>query len=164
MDIVRRLEIEHACSRLATLYCHHIDHGNAEGFVDLWTEDGVYQPAARSEPIVGRDAIRQWVRAYPAHALTRHVTANHLVEVVDEDTAVGTSYTLVFREPHPVPGEISSRMSPRSFVEYVDSYRRTPDGWRFARRVYRFLFLQEGEPTRPAPRPDFPTAVGSLPL
>ena len=77
-------------------------------------------------------------------------TANQLVHVVDESHATGTSYAIVFREPSPQEGVISARVTPRSLVEYQDTYRRTAEGWKIARRFYQFNFLQAEEDRRPA--------------
>lgn len=164
MDIVQRLEIENDCRRLTILYCHHIDHLNPQAFADLFTEDAVYKPAIEPEPIVGHAAILRWINRYPKDRLGRHMSTNQLVEIIDEDHAVGTSYAVVFREEHPVEGEISTNSTPRSFAEYVDTYRRTDDGWRIASRVYRVNFLEKDAPVRMKTWPEFPTSIGSLQL
>lgn len=151
MDDIARMAIEHACTKLTILYCRHLDHLDPEAFADLYTEDALYKPAVEPEPIVGRSNILAWIRRYPKERLGRHLATNQIVDVIDADTATGSSYALVFREPAPADGLISTRVTPRSMVEYKDSYRRTPQGWRIAARIYRFNFLQEDETRRPAP-------------
>lgn len=143
--------IEHQCQRLMSLYCTYLDNPDADGFAGLWAEDGMYKPAINPEPMYGRTTIHDWLQAYPKHRLGRHLSMNQVVDVVDEDNATGKSYAVVFREPNPQKGIISTRATPRSMVEYTDTFRRTPEGWRFATRYYVINFMQEEETLRPAP-------------
>lgn len=149
MDDLTRLVIENECRRLAVLYCHHLDHLNPDAFAALYAEDAVYKPAVEPAPIVGRPAILDWIRRYPRNRLGRHISTNHIVEVLDADTARGSSCAVVFREPDPQAGVLSTRVTPRSVVEYADTYRRTAEGWRFAVRTYQMQFLQAEESRRP---------------
>lgn len=149
MDDLARLVIENECQKLATLYCTHLDHLNPEAFANLFAEDALYKPAVEPEPIAGRAAILEWIYRYPKARLGRHLSTNQIVEVIDENNAKGSSYAVVFREPNPQPDVLSDRVTPRSMVEYTDTYRRTPEGWRFARRFYRIDFMQAEEARRP---------------
>jgi hypothetical protein len=142
VDAVQRLVIENECRKLSLLYCRHLDHLDPSAFADLYAEDAVYKPAAVAEPIRGRSAIFDWISHYPRDRLGRHISTNQMVEVTDDSRATGTSYAVVFREPDPEIGRISTRVTPRSVVEYEDTYRRTEQGWLFASRRYRFQFLQ----------------------
>lgn len=164
MDGLQRLTIENECQKLAVLYCWHLDHLNPEAFARLYTEDALYKPAIEPEPIIGREAILEWIRRYPARRLGRHVSTNQFVEVIDEEHAVGTSYAVVFREPDPETGRVSGHVTPRSVVEYVDNFRRTSDGWKFSSRCYQMLFLQAEQTNRPVPWSDFPKTIGTLSL
>lgn len=142
VDVVERLVAESGCRDLSGQYCRHLDHLDPEAFAALWTEDGEYKPAASTSTIVGREAILAWARSYPTDRLGRHLSTNQIIEVTDSDRAVGSSYSVVFREPRPEIGAISTRVVPRSVVEYQDKYWRTSDGWRFASRVYTYSFLE----------------------
>ena len=149
MDPVQRMLIEHECRNLTVRYCQHLDHLDPDGFASIYTEDAVYKPAVEPVPIEGREAIRAWIGRYPKDRLGRHIATNQIVDVIDADKAKGTSYAIVFREPAPQEGVISSRVMPRSLVEYTDTYRRTEEGWKIARRFYRFDFLDAEETRRP---------------
>lgn len=150
MDDISRMLIEHQCGKLADLYCKYLDHKDPEAFADLYTEDAVYKPAIQPVPIVGRDRILEWIRAYPSSRMVRHVSTNQIVEVIDQNSAKGTSYAITFREPNPQEGEVSTRTAPRAVVEYVDTYRRTADGWKIASRYYNIDFLEGEETNRPS--------------
>lgn len=151
MDDLNRMLIEHECRKLMILYCNHLDHSDPESFAGIYAEDAMYKPAALPDPIHGRPAILEWAKAYPKHRLGRHFSTNQLVEVVDEDRATGRSYAVVFREPDPREGTVSTRVTPRSVVEYFDEFRRTAEGWRIASRYYQVQFMEEGEAVRPLP-------------
>jgi hypothetical protein len=133
------------------LYCHFLDHPDPDGFAGIYTEDGMYKPAALPEPMYGHQAIRAWMAAYPTNRLGRHFSTNQIVDVVDEDHATGRSYAVVFREPAPRDGVLSSEVTPRSVVEYFDQFRRTDDGWRISERYYQVQFMQADESVRPLP-------------
>ena len=64
-------------------------------------------------------AIRDWIGRYPKDRLGRHVATNQIVEVIDEDSATGSSYAIVFREPAPREGVISDRVTPRASSQSV---------------------------------------------
>lgn len=149
MDELQRMLIEHACQKLMINYSHRIDEHDADGFAALFAEDATYKPAVEPAPLVGREAIRRWAREYPAQRLTRHVCGNLLVDVLDHDRAIGSSYAVVFREPTPMGAEISSRVTPRAVVKYHDEFRSTGEGWRFSLRYYDVDFLDSGESVRP---------------
>ncbi|MBC9226488.1 hypothetical protein GL325_09155 [Aeromicrobium sp. 636] len=151
MNDLDRLCIEHECTKLMTLYCLHLDHPDADGFAGIFTQDALYKPAARPEPVRGRYAIRAWLEAYPRDRLGRHVSTNQVVDVLDEDHARGRSYGVVWREPEPRAGVVSSNVSPRSLVEYFDEFVRTDEGWRISFRYYQLNFMHADEVVRPAP-------------
>jgi hypothetical protein len=162
VDDVQRLSIESECIKLANLYCWYLDRPDSAGFASIYTEDAIYKPAIEPVPIVGRAAILAWIEAYPKDRLGRHISTNQIVEVIDEDNASGVSYAIVFREPEPQDDAISTRVIPRSVLEYVDSYRRTTEGWKISERYYRVLFWQAEQTVRPAQWADFPSEIGSL--
>lgn len=162
MDDLTRLGAENECRKLMLLYCWHIDHLDPEAFAGLFAADAEYKPAAEPVPMVGREAIRTWADAYPKEKLGRHVSTNQIIEVADESNATGVSYSVVFRDPAPAEGEVSANVVPRCLVEYVDTFKRTDEGWKFTSRCYRMIFLEESETNRPRLWQDFPTASGSL--
>ncbi|MGH8880245.1 MAG: nuclear transport factor 2 family protein, partial [Stackebrandtia sp.] len=55
---------------------------------------------------------------------------------VDGDTATGRAYIHEF-------GRFPGDKSHENYSRYHDEYRRTPDGWRFASRVYEIIYHDE---------------------
>jgi len=124
---------EHECIKLMVGYCVHADHGDAEAFAALFAEDGAWVQGSGQE-IRGRDALRAYIRARSPRVLTRHVSTNMLVRVVDAHTATGVAYAVVFRE-RDYDGAVPAPMRlPEAVIEYRDEFRYTSDGWRIMRR------------------------------
>jgi hypothetical protein len=71
---------------------------------------------------------------------------------LDGDTATGRTYIEEF-------GRFRDGGSHLNYAVYHDKYRRTPDGWKFAERVYELMYvdttpLTGTAPDQAAPLPD----------
>lgn len=135
MDDLTRLLIERDCLRLMTAYCTHLDNRDTEAFLDLYTPEATW---IRTEPLppidlTGRERIRSFVERRGTDSYSKHLVINPVIDVIDENNAKGVSFGLVVRGPardsFPVP-----MRGLELLVEYRDTFVRTPDGWRFARR------------------------------
>jgi len=141
MDDLQKLLIERECERLVTKYCHLVDHGQAAQVAELFTEDGVW--ASPEATMTGREQIRAGFqrRQEDTARMSRHVCCNLLVEVVDEDHAGGVVYLTLYRADGDPARRVSPSAAPSVVGEYRDRFRRTPDGWRFAKREIEVSFL-----------------------
>lgn len=74
-------------------YCWMVDEGDEEGWLALWTEDGVFT-GLTPEPIVGREALRGVVRMGQAGGpgKTRHMVANLICDYQDGRDSVYAAY------------------------------------------------------------------------
>ena len=134
VDFSKKLEIERECERLIAQYCHYVDHGEASNIADLFTEDGVWTNV--NVTMAGRDGIRNGFQKRQDNKgrMSRHVCTNALIDVINEHEANGTVYlSLYFHD-----GEPGRERSPTDCLqklgEYRDSFVKTGEGWRFARR------------------------------
>ncbi|UVO51271.1 nuclear transport factor 2 family protein [Sphingomonas sp. SUN019] len=120
-----RRAIEWDCARLINLYAMLNDEARWTDVAALYAEDGsMTRPTAPDAPIVGRAAILAAFTARPPR-ITRHMTANIVVDVVDADNATATSAMLLFTAPD----------KPPLVGGFVDRLRRVSDeGWRFVER------------------------------
>jgi uncharacterized protein (TIGR02246 family) len=109
--------------KLLARYCFAIDARDAEVWAALFTADGVFHYAP-GEPLSGHDALRAFVSMVPDDR--HHLTMNEIIEL-HGDTATVKAYALVTRATPPVISAVG---------DCNDTLVRTPDGWRFARRVY----------------------------
>lgn len=141
MDALQRMLIERECERLVTRYCHLVDHGQAAQVAELFTEDGAW--ASPEATVTGREQIRaSFQRRQDAAArMSRHVCGNLLIDVEDADHASGVVYLTLYRHDGDPARRISPSAAPSVVGEYRDRFRRTPDGWRIARREVEVSFL-----------------------
>ena len=104
--------------QLAYRYNLAIDRGDAEGWADTFTPDGVFDVAGQLRS--GRDELIAF--AASVHGL-RHTLANPAINVTG-DAAAMRAYFVVYEGT-----------AVRGTGTYEDQLVRTPDGWRFAKRV-----------------------------
>lgn len=131
------LAIRNVLARLAQL----ADDGDLNEYVSLFTEDGVWEGPATGQPS-GADFKR--VRKGHADLLagakerraqgiqgpntnTHHVVTNTAIQL-NGDTATAKSFYMYLVNTHKKP-EVSL------MGVYNDTFRRTPKGWKMARRV-----------------------------
>jgi len=108
---------------LLARYCLHLDRAEHEEWLALFLPDATYEVYGRT--FAGHDGLRAMISAAP-HGL--HLGGQPVIEV---DGAVARSQqNLLFLD-------LSTGRS-RAAV-YDDELRRTPEGWRFARRKCRFI-------------------------
>ena len=118
-------------------YSRTYDGKDADGYAELFTEDAVFEVyAGREKPLLhcgSREAIREWARALheemPDGYQSRHDQTGTIFEQLGPDSARTTTMLLGTRR---YPGDESPRISGTGI--YHDEWRKTPDGWRFARR------------------------------
>jgi uncharacterized protein (TIGR02246 family) len=137
------LQIERACERLVTDYCHFVDHGEAARIADLFTEDGVWR--APGVEMKGRDEIRSGfqVRQDNAARMSRHVCNNFSLDVTGDDRAEGVVYLTLYRHDGDPSRKTSPLPGPTMVGEYRDQFARTADGWRIASRRSIVSFIRE---------------------
>jgi 3-phenylpropionate/cinnamic acid dioxygenase small subunit len=95
-----------------------IDTGDAAGWAATFTPDGVFDVAGQVRS--GRDELIAF--AASVHGL-RHTMANPVIDVTGDAASV-RAYFIVFQGPAVL-----------GTGTYSDEVVRTPDGWRFAKRV-----------------------------
>jgi 3-phenylpropionate/cinnamic acid dioxygenase small subunit len=131
-----QLEIHTLLARLT----HLADAGDIDEYVDLFTSDGRWEPPAGSElpirAVAGRaDLVAGVVERRGAGmsgpgTFTRHVVTNIALTRKDADTVLGHSYWHYYTHTNQIH-------QTGGMGTYDDEFRRTPDGWRLARRVSR---------------------------
>ena len=127
--VADELEIRNLVATLA-LMADRASDDELPDYAALFTEDAHWEMPG--SPIDGREAILAGARSRRAAGTqgpgtgTRHVVTNHRV-AVDGDTADGEAYFFLVASADPAPIRVAGH--------YRDEYRRTPDGWKMARRV-----------------------------
>lgn len=141
--VTDRVEIE----ALRGEYCDAVVLRDYERIATLFTSDGALRMPDIPANLEGPEQIRAWGRKVPD--MVDFLIQNNYAGVISLDGDVATGRNHVF--------EIGRALDGRSAEIYAiwhDRYRRTPDGWRFAERVYEIRYLNEspltGEPKKPA--------------
>jgi hypothetical protein len=110
-----------AISDLIARYCWHVDQGNADEWVTLWTSDGTFIGAG-PEPVVGRDALKGVVE-HVVRSKMRHQYGNlHCDYLDDEDTVRARYYNQISQ------WQDGGSLMCIALTELI--LVRTPDGWR----------------------------------
>jgi hypothetical protein len=127
------LEDEKAIRGLLAAYCFCVDRSDADAFVELFTEDGVWDrgPWGRLE---GRRALHDYVRAAagaetPRKIKVRHFCANEVISIAG-DTATARCYVLAMNAA-PTPSV------PLVIGHYQDELVKAGDRWRIKSRCLR---------------------------
>jgi ketosteroid isomerase-like protein len=102
--------------------------------VSLFTEDAVVRIPAANVEIVGREAIRAGTERLQGMWEFFLQTIHPGTIQLDGDSASGRAYLAEF-------GRLRDGSSHTNYGVYHDRYRRTPDGWKFAERVYEVRYV-----------------------
>ena len=111
-----------AINSLINLYGHVIDERQWSRMGELFTDDVVFDLSDfNGQTLEGLETLRETFRALDAHPLAHHAT-NILIEAVDGEITVLSKGIGMYRD------HVGSTV-------YRDRLRKTPQGWRIARRV-----------------------------
>jgi hypothetical protein len=140
IDPLQRLAVESACMRLSARYGIDYDNQNYEAWLALWAENCEWHLPTRP-PLIGKAALRAFVESRPKPGpIWRHMATNLSVDVIDEKTATGESYVLIFHAERPADGAPGRLDVPESIVQFRDRYVLENGTWLFAeRRATRVL-------------------------
>jgi 3-phenylpropionate/cinnamic acid dioxygenase small subunit len=137
--VAAELEIRNVLARLA----HLADLGDTDRYLRLLTDDVVWaMPANPANGLPasdrrGHDEIGAGQRERIASGLqgpgsnTKHVVTTTSVDVHADDAAEAHSYFQFWAGTAAAP-------TVQSMGQYHDEFRRTPDGWKLARRAVSF--------------------------
>jgi len=135
--IVRALADEAAIRDLVRRYAHCVWQRDAAGAAALFAADAVMDTGDRP-PLVGRDAILDEYRKTFAASGFLPFVHNHVVALAG-DRATGTAYL-----------DLKATVEGRAMEGwgfYEDSYVKTSEGWRFARRRLELVHYAERAPS-----------------
>lgn len=119
---------------------------DCDRFASLFTHDGVWRMPHINVELVGQETIRAWVEEmwdkWELFVQNVHPGTIRL----EGDTAVGRAYVAEL-------GRLRDGRSHLNYALYHDRYQRTPDGWRFAERVYEVRYVDSTPLAGSAPQP-----------
>jgi 3-phenylpropionate/cinnamic acid dioxygenase small subunit len=133
VSMARILDIQAITDRLFA-YCHAIDHGDSEGWIDCFTEDGSWVVQSVDGNLIydlhGQDDLRRWIEETHTHGPRgiHHMTLNPRVLAINGDEAATTAYYLTSL----IEGDV---LTMRGTGRYDDRLLRCHDGqWRISER------------------------------
>jgi ketosteroid isomerase-like protein len=139
MDDLSLIKIRLALQDLNSAFTYHLDHGNVEELVDLFTADALYTHARRRSE--GREEIRRLFVARAAEPVRtlRHIVSGLRLDIDSPTAARGTSVCLAFAHDGEAP---APHATPHLVADFEDVYRQCEDGkWRYAVRHIHRIFV-----------------------
>lgn len=115
-------------------------------FAALFTEDGAWRMPHIDEEFTSRNEIRAGVERLRALWEYFVQTVHQGTIQLDGNTATGRSYVSEF-------GRFRNGNSQLNYSIYHDHYQRTPEGWKFADRLYEVRYLDTTTLAGTAPTP-----------
>ncbi|VVD63542.1 nuclear transport factor 2 family protein [Pandoraea cepalis] len=133
-----------ACHDLVMRFVACNDRRDAQGLAALFAEAGVLV-RPNGDALIGPVVIAAAYAQRPVDRLTRHLVGNVLIDVTSPTRAIGSSTVLLWSgSAHDVPGPFGRPAQGRQVMgEFEDTFVRTAQGWRIARREARFIFVRE---------------------
>jgi hypothetical protein len=140
LDPADRLEL----TELVARYALGVDERRLDDVAGLFTQDGVLvlpEPPRSLGPVhvrEGRAAVRAALDAVTRLPQTFHALAGTVLEPAGTDAATGT----VACTAHHLSASDDAVGDRVWHLRYSDTYRRTAEGWRFARRELSIAFVE----------------------
>jgi len=132
-----RARILAACERLSLDYSYYADTGQMEVWSQQFAEDAELVVAGVAQS--GRAAILKSVSGPRGEIQSIHAISNVRIDVVSATEATGSVYITAYMAPKTNGSATMATIAPAVVGVYEDAYRKTADGWRFARRAFRTL-------------------------
>ena len=130
-----RNQILTACQRLSLDYCHYADHCQMNAFSELFGDEGELVVAGAST--VGAKAIYKNLTSTPRGEMQSiHAITNLRLDVVSATEAKGVVYITAYVAAKKDGVGSAAVITPMAVGQYEDVYKKTADGWRFARRAF----------------------------
>lgn len=139
------IDIVMACERTEHNYALYRDRDNAEGFANLFTQDGEWG-RSNGRVIKGREAIANYVTESVASkdVPEYHMQSTTTVQITpsDSDNATGISYALLLEAPIPEDGGRAKTAAGFQVASESRSvYKISDEGCKIANREYTTYFV-----------------------
>ena len=150
MDRDQERAIEWDCQKTMRQYYDYVDHRDFDSAANLFTEDIDW--FSHGVKLQGRKELREGLQAALGEGTIRHVLSNTVVNVIDADNAelneYHTLYYVADAEFENVDGPLAFEV-PDRVIDCYAALRRTPEGWRIAKRRAPIIFRRNpDEPVR----------------
>ena len=141
MDYNQKRAIVLDCEKTICKYYHHVDQGEFDEAVALFTSDVLWE--VLGVELRGRENLLKGLHGSLADGTIRHIVTNTLVNVVDENNADVKFYLSIYytqgirveNNDGPLPF-----VGPHRIMDQGDTMIRTEQGWRTSYRWGRPIF------------------------
>jgi len=141
MDYNQERAIVWDCEKTICKYYHHVDLGEFDEAVALFTSDVLWE--VLGVKLRGREILLKGLHGSLADGTIRHIVTNTLVNVVDENNANVKFYLSIYytqgirieNNDGPLPF-----VGPHRIMDQGDTMIRTEQGWRISYRWGRPIF------------------------
>lgn len=123
---------EREINSLINRYCHTMDYGRRQEWLDLFTPDAIYEVRLPDESlyarVVGTEELREFIAGFPRPGLHKHIYATPVFDIDPDagEATVDVSFMMLSGDGKSV--EVSA------FGRSRDRVVRTEGGWRFQER------------------------------
>ena len=161
---VRELTDRAGITEVLHAYARLVDERNFAAAAAVFTDDCLAEYGVReTDTLHSSAAVADWLTSQLRDGTaTSHHISNVQISFPDADHAEATSYLYAWHRP---PG---AAVDPVILARYVDSFERTPAGWRIAHRrmfAHGLVGFPDGIlrplPRQPAPASDHPVTGGN---
>lgn len=128
-----------SCKALFIDYARHVDFGDYDSFVDLFTEDASLDLGFK---IQGREHIRRSMSKRSSQLRSRHVLTNLAIDVHSKSLASGIAYLTLYRHigAESLQGQAVPLRGPAGVGHYSNEFQMTGQGWRISSCKLHFAF------------------------
>ena len=139
MELSERIAVIVECQQLALAFARHVDFREIDRLLEIFTEDAVL--LVRGEEHRGHAAIRATMERRSPVLTTRHQCMAPMIDVIDGSSASGVTYFANYRHEGEREGKgLLPLTGPEIVGEFLDTFVKTPSGWKIARRQARGVF------------------------
>jgi hypothetical protein len=139
LNELERLKIRVALEDLNTAFCYHLDHGEVDALLELFTEDVFYTHGPRHTN--GKAELEHVFRSRTAASprTSRHLYSGLRLDIESATRARGTCVCMTFGQNGTAP---LAPAIPILVADFVDLYVCGSDGrWRFRERHIHRIFV-----------------------
>jgi hypothetical protein len=131
MDDLKRLIIESDCTRLMHRFNWAVDNMDYDEVESLFDEDCIFSRADKY--YYGYSGLRESLNNRPIDRITRHLSSNIIIDVVDGDNATGKACCVVFGYRGLIESGSEAPLSaPDSLILHETKFIKKKDVWRIA--------------------------------
>lgn len=134
-------EIKAEIKQLVDDYGYYRDSYQAEGYANVFSEDGKF--IFRGQVYQGHEALAKRIHDADKTGVSLHMMSSSHVDILDANNATGIHYAAIYSKTPEEPlqkGAMISVNGPAVIGKYTDKYVLTENGWKISERMFIPVF------------------------